>query len=112
MIGLIPYGLNKLFSSYLYATHKHLKAAKISAISLIVNIVFSIILIAPLKVYGLALASSLGGMVLFFLTLREFGFYEFMKLFEKKYIFGMILAVMFSILAALAFKEILWLVLK
>jgi putative peptidoglycan lipid II flippase len=112
MIGLIPYGLNKLFSSYLYATHKHLKAAKISAISLFVNIVFSIALIAPLKVYGLALASSLGGMVLFFLTLREFGFYEFMKLFEKKYIFGMILAVMFSILAALAFKEILWLVLK
>jgi putative peptidoglycan lipid II flippase len=105
MIGLIPYGLNKLFSSYLYATHRHIKAAKISAISLFVNIVFSIALIASLKVYGLALASSIGGMVLFILTLREFGFYEFRKLFEKKYIFGMILVILLSVFAALAFKQ-------
>ena len=112
MIGLIPYGLNKLFSSYLYATHNHLKAAKISAISLFVNIIFSIILIFPLKVYGLALASSIGGMVLFFLTLKEYGFNNFIKFFEKKYIFGMILVVLLSIFVALAFKEILWLVLK
>ena len=111
-IGLIPYGLNKLFSNYLYATHRHIKAAKISAISLFVNIVFSIILIAPLKVYGLALASSIGGVVLFILTIKEFSFNEFIKLFEKKYIFGMILVIFFSILAALIFKEILWLVLK
>ncbi len=27
MIGLIPYGLNKLFSSFLYATHNHIKSA-------------------------------------------------------------------------------------
>jgi len=112
IIGLIPYGLNKLFSSYLYATHNHLKVAKISAISLFVNIIFSHILIFPLKVYGLALASSIGGMVLFFLTLKEFGFSKFIKFFEKKYIFGMILIIVFSIFAAFAFKEILWLVLK
>ena len=111
-IGLIPYGLNKLFSNYLYATHRHIKAAKISAISLFVNIVFSIILIAPLKVYGLALASSIGGVVLFILTIKEFSFNEFIKLFEKKYIFGMILVILLSVFAALAFKEILWLVLK
>jgi len=112
MIGLIPYGLNKLFSSFLYATHKHLKAAKISAISLFVNIVFSVALIFPLKVYGLALASSIGGVVLFFLTVKEFGFGEFIKFFEKKYILLMFLAVFGSIIAAIAFKEILWLVLK
>ena len=87
MIGLIPFGLNKLFSSYLYATHKHLKSAKFSAISLIVNIIFSIILIYPLKVLGLALATSLGGIVLFYLTLKEYGFNNFLKLFEKKYVF-------------------------
>ncbi|WP_041361577.1 murein biosynthesis integral membrane protein MurJ [Nautilia profundicola] len=107
MIGLIPYGLNKLFSSYLYATHKHLKAAKISAISLLVNIVFSVALIFPLKVYGLALASSIGGMVLFILTLKEFGFSEFVKFFEKKYIFYMILVILISIILAIVFKQLI-----
>ncbi|GAB6073571.1 hypothetical protein JCM15786_02280 [Nautilia lithotrophica] len=108
MIGLIPYGLNKLFSSYLYATHKHLKAAKISAISLFINIIFSVALIFPLKVYGLALASSIGGMVLFFLTLKEFGFSEFVKFFEKKYIFYMILVILISIILAVIFKQIIF----
>jgi putative peptidoglycan lipid II flippase len=112
MLGLIPYGLNKLFSSYLYATHKHLKVAKFSVISLTVNIVFSVALIFPLKVYGLALASSLGGAVLFVLTLKEFGFREFLKFFEKKYVLLMFLTIFGSIIAAIAFKEILWLVLK
>jgi len=107
MIGLIPYGLNKLFSSYLYATHKHLKAAKISAISLFVNIVFSVALIFPLKVFGLALASSIGGAVLFFLTIKEFGFNEFIKFFEKKYIFYMILVILISIILAVIFKQII-----
>jgi len=107
MIGLIPYGLNKLFSSYLYATHKHLKAAKISAISLFVNIVFSVALIFPLKVFGLALASSIGGAVLFFLTIKEFGFNEFIKFFEKKYVFYMILVILISIILAVIFKQII-----
>ena len=38
--------------------------------------------------------------------------YIFLKFFEKKYIFGMILVILLSVFAALAFKEILWLVLK
>jgi len=105
MVGLIPFGLNKLFSSFLYATHKHLKAAKFAAISLIINIFFSIILIIPMKVYGLALASSIGGMVLFLLTLKEYGFREFSKFFEKKYILGMIFVIFISIILAFVFKE-------
>jgi len=107
IIGLIPYGLSKLFSSYLYATHKHLKAAKISMISLFINIIFSIILIFPLKVYGLALASSIGGIVLFLLTLKEFGYKEFLDFFEKKYTFYMILVILVSIIIAVIFKKLL-----
>ncbi|WP_241759879.1 murein biosynthesis integral membrane protein MurJ [Caminibacter mediatlanticus] len=110
MIGIIPFGLNKLFSSYLYATHKHLKAAKFSAISLIVNIIFSIILIFPLKVYGLALASSIGGIVLFFLTLKEYGYKEFLEFFEKKYIFLMLIVIILSIIFGIGFKEIILLI--
>ncbi len=107
LIGLIPFGLNKLFSSYLYATHKHLKAAKFSAISLTVNIIASLILILPLKVYGLALASSIGGIVLFFLTIKEFGIKRFMFFFEKKYLLLMILVVLISIITAIGFKHLL-----
>ena len=109
MIGLIPFGLNKLFSSYLYATHKHLKSAKFSAISLGVNTIFSLILIFPLKVLGLALASSIGGIVLFYLSLKEYGFSEFIKFFEKKYIFILIGVILISLLISIAFKYIFYL---
>ncbi|WP_457564223.1 murein biosynthesis integral membrane protein MurJ [Caminibacter sp.] len=107
LIGLIPFGINKLFSSYLYATHRHLKAAKFSAISLGVNIVLSIVLIFPLKVYGLALASSIGGIVLLFLTLKEFGFRKVLTFFDKKYILLMILTLLISIITAIGFKYLL-----
>ena len=110
MVGLLPFGLNKLFSSYLYATHKHMKAAKFSAISLGVNIIFSLILIFPMKVYGLALASSLGGIVLFYLTLKEFGFKEFLSFFEKRYLFYLIFVILISIILAVGFKEIIYLI--
>ena len=109
MIGLIPFGLNKLFTSYLYATHKHLKSAKFSVISLGVNTILSLLLIVPLKVLGLALASSIGGIVLFYLTLREYGFNNFLKFFEKKYIFLFIGAVLISILISILFKYISYL---
>ena len=109
MIGLIPFGLNKLFSSYLYATHRHLKSAKISAISLGINIVFSLILIFPMKVLGLALASSISGIVLFYLTLKEFGFKEFLTFFEKKYIYVFLLIILFSIVVSISFKYIFYL---
>ena len=109
MIGLIPFGLNKLFSSYLYATHRHLKSAKISAISLGINIVFSLILIFPMKVLGLALASSISGIFLFYLTLKEFGFKEFLTFFEKKYIFIFLFVILFSIVVSISFKYIFYL---
>ncbi|MDD2267408.1 murein biosynthesis integral membrane protein MurJ [Sulfuricurvum sp.] len=73
MVGLIPFGLAKLFSLYLYAMHKHVKAAKIAASSLIVNIIFSLILMKPLGAAGLALAGSIGGAVQMILTMREVG---------------------------------------
>ncbi len=110
MIGLIPFGLNKLFSSYLYATHRHLKAAKFSAVSLGINIIFSLVLIFPMKVFGLALASSISGIALFYLTLKEFGFREFLAFFEKKYLFYLIFVILVSIFLSIGFKEIIYLI--
>ena len=85
MIGLLPVGIVKIFSSHLYATQRHLKAAKNSAISLGFNILFSLILIQPFGAIGLALASSLSAFILLFLNIKEFGFENFKKMFDKIY---------------------------
>ena len=85
MIGLLPFGIVKIFSSYLYASHRHLKAAKFSAISLGFNIIFSLCLIYPLGAVGLALSGSLSGFILLYLNIKEFGFDNFKRMFNKKY---------------------------
>lgn len=84
LIGLVPYGLAKIFSLWLYAKEKQFLAAKISMISLGANIVFSLILIMPYQAAGLAFASTLSGFVLLILTLKEFGFSNFFNLYKSK----------------------------
>ncbi|MDD2828984.1 MAG: murein biosynthesis integral membrane protein MurJ [Sulfuricurvum sp.] len=85
MVGLVPFGLAKLFSLYLYAMHKHIKAAKIAAASLIINIICSLILMKPLGAAGLALAGSIGGAVQMVLTIREVGWNIFFDLLKTRF---------------------------
>ena len=91
MVGLIPFGLAKLFSLYLYAMHKHLKAAKIAAISLVINVIFSLLLMQSMGAAGLALAGSIGGVVQLVLTIREVGFRIFLDILKTKKTFYFIL---------------------
>ncbi|OCL90538.1 murein biosynthesis integral membrane protein MurJ [Aliarcobacter thereius] len=84
LIGLVPFGLAKIFSLWLYAKEQQILSAKISAQSLVANIIFSLILIKPYEAAGLAFASTLSGFVLFFLTLRAFGFNNLVKMFKKQ----------------------------
>ena len=77
MIGLVPFGLARIFSLYLYATMKQALAAKISAIALGFGVVFSLIFMQFLGAFGLALAGSLSGFVLFGFTIKAFGFAKF-----------------------------------
>jgi len=84
MVGLLPFGLAKLFSLFLYASHRHLKAAKIAVYSLVTSVTFSLILMHPLGASGLALAGSIGGWVLFILTVREVGTERFMDIIRSK----------------------------
>ena len=84
MAGLIPFGLAKLFSMYLYAQHKHLKAAKIAIVSLVVNLIFSLILMQKMGAAGLALAGSIGGLVQLILTIKEVGFSIFINLLKTQ----------------------------
>ncbi len=84
LIGLIPFGLAKIFSLWLYAKEKQFLAAKISIKALAWNIVFSLVLIIPYKAAGLAFASTLSGFILLFLTLKEFGFSKLKTLYFSK----------------------------
>ena len=85
MIGLLPFGLAKLFSLFLYASHRHLKAAKIAVYSLITSVTASLILMHPMGASGLALAGSLGGWVLFIFTVKEVGTDKFLTIIKTKY---------------------------
>ena len=83
LIGLLPFGLAKIFSLWLYAKEQQFLTAKISMYSLSCNIIFSLILIKPFGAAGLAFAGTIGGFVLFFLTLKAFGFKKFIEMFKK-----------------------------
>jgi len=80
LIGLIPFGLAKIFSLWLYAHEQQFLAAKISMKALGANIIFSLLLIIPYQAAGLAFASTLSGFILFFLTIKAFGFTKFKNL--------------------------------
>ena len=84
LIGLLPFGLAKIFSLWLYAKEQQFLTAKISMYSLACNIVFSLILIKPFGAAGLAFAGTIGGFVLFFLTIKAFGFKKFIEMFKSK----------------------------
>lgn len=83
LIGLLPFGLAKIFSLWLYAKEQQIITAKISAISLVWNIIFSLILIVPYEAAGLAFASTLSGFILFYLTIKAFGFDKFIAMFKS-----------------------------
>jgi putative peptidoglycan lipid II flippase len=85
MIGLLPFGLAKLFSLFLYASHRHRKAAKIAVYSLITSVTASLILMHPMGASGLALAGSIGGWVLFIFTVKEVGTDKFLAIVKTKY---------------------------
>jgi len=84
MVGLVPFGLAKFFSMYLYAMHKHMKAAKIAVISLVVNMIFSVTLMQFMGASGLALAGSIGGLVQMILTIKEVGMARFIEIIKTK----------------------------
>jgi putative peptidoglycan lipid II flippase len=84
MIGLLPFGLNKLLLLWLYAQNRQMQAAKIATLSLSANILFSLALIAPLGGAGLALASTISGFVGFAATVRAFGKERFLAIISPK----------------------------
>ncbi|WP_027326799.1 murein biosynthesis integral membrane protein MurJ [Helicobacter pametensis] len=73
LIGLLPFGLSRIFSLWLYSHRLQGRAAKYSLISLICGTFFSFVLIKPLGVLGLALSSSIAGFILLILNAYALG---------------------------------------
>lgn len=105
MAGLLPFGLAKIFSLWLYAHHRQGEAAKLSAVALGFNVVFSLALIGPMGAPGLALASSLAGIVLFALNIRAFGWTRFAPMLRGKWLGALALLLLAEVLVLWAFKE-------
>ncbi len=99
MIGLLPFGLSKLFSLFLYTSKRQGKAAIIATYSLAINLILCFILMQYMGAMGLALASSIGGWVLFILTLKEVGFDKFKKIIKSKNsLYFILIITLFSII--------------
>jgi len=107
IVGLMPFGLAKLFSLWLYAMQRQAEAAKISAKSLGVNILFSLLLIGPFAAPGLALSSSIGGWVLFILTIKAVGKEIFFDIMRSKFALLSLLFIVISAVTAWGLKVII-----
>ncbi len=107
LLGLLPFGISKIFSLWLYSKNQQNIAAKISLYSLASNVILSLSLIKPLGVMGLALASSISGFVLFVLTIKAFGIKQFLDIITFKKIILLLVAVTLEIAILLWFKEII-----
>jgi len=82
-IGLSAYGANKILQSCFFSLKDTITPAKIAALSLILNITLNAILMFPFKIAGIALATSISGIITFCILfallkkkLGDFGFRE------------------------------------
>ncbi|KRS47692.1 lipid II flippase MurJ, partial [Campylobacter coli] len=104
LIGLLPFGLQKLFSLWLYAKFKQKTAAFIAFKALLISALCSVLFIflikdESLKVIAVALSSSLSAFYLLIANIKEFGFKNFFALISFKFCFLMITGlVVFTIL--------------
>ncbi len=84
LIGLLPFGLGKLFSLWLYSRHEQMQAARIATWSLGGYMLVALALFQPLGAMGLALASTASGFVSFGLLLRSFGREKLRRLWDPR----------------------------
>ena len=105
MIGLLPYGLQKLFLLWLYAKEQQLRAAKIATFSLASYILFALTLISPMGASGLALAGSVSGFVGFTLTIKAFGVKNFLNILRNKKALYLVVSSIILTILLMIFKD-------
>ena len=105
MIGLLPFGLQKLFLLWIYAKEMQMRAAKIATISLGTYTILALSLISPMGVSGLALASTVGGVLGFTLTIKAFGVKNFLDILRSKNLVYLIVGSILLTILLLIFKD-------
>ncbi|HEC1792763.1 TPA: murein biosynthesis integral membrane protein MurJ [Campylobacter lari] len=108
LLGLLPFGLQKLFSLWLYAKFKQKIAAIIAFKTLFISAFFSIVIILLIKEeayksLGIALASSISAFYLLYANIKEFGFKNLWGIFRVKF---WLISIVFLSLFALGLFEI------
>ena len=66
-LGLSAYGATKILQSCFFGLKDTVTPTKIAAISLVLNVIFVVAFMYPLKISGIALATSLSGIITFFM---------------------------------------------
>ncbi|MDE7317483.1 MAG: murein biosynthesis integral membrane protein MurJ [Helicobacter sp.] len=84
LVGLLPFGLSKIFSLWLYSHHQQMLAAKISIQSLLVGTCASLALMWDYGAVGLAIAGSLSGFASLYWSVKAFGFRQFWDIIADK----------------------------
>ena len=119
MAGLLPFGLTRIFSLWLYAKKQQAKAAKYSVIALALGTMLSGILILSLRYFHItegilwdlryflvALAGSIGGFALMLFNIKAFGIHNFLAIMEhKKYALYLIAALGATFITLQFFKH-------
>lgn len=85
LIALLPFGLSKLLQLWIFAQQNQRLSAKIATISLSTNLILSLLFMYYLGAAGLALSSSIAGIVTFILTLKSFKKEELLVILSHKY---------------------------
>jgi len=79
-IGLVAYGATKILQSCFFALKDTITPTKIAALALVINVILNTILMFPMKLAGLALATSLSGintcLILFYLLIKKIGSFD------------------------------------
>jgi putative peptidoglycan lipid II flippase len=84
MVGLLPFGLSKLFSLWLYSQQRQLEVAKIATWSLVGYGTTAYFLFDTFGIVGLATATTVSGTVNLIFLIKSFGFQKFLELFDRK----------------------------
>ncbi len=119
MLGLLPFGLTRIFSLWLYAKKQQAKAAKFSVIALAIGTCLSALFILyfryfnitsgllwDLRYFFIALAGSIGGFFLMFLNIKEFGIHNFLAIIKhKKYAILLFILLFVTFVLLQVFKQ-------
>lgn len=119
MAGLLPFGLTRIFSLWLYAHKQQAKAAKYSVVALGLGTLLSGILILSfryfhvtdgilwdLRYFLIALAGSIGGIALMLFNIKAFGIHNFLAIMRhKKYALYLLVTLGATFIALQIFKH-------